>query len=501
MRFPEYDDLDALGLSALIARGEVSAAEALEAALERCDARNPALNAVVARFDDEARGVARAHDAARARGEAAGPLSGVPFLLKDLMTAWKGHPLSGASRLGAGFVPDFDSEVTRRLQGAGLVLFGLTNSPELGILAHTEPALRGPTRNPWSPGHTPGGSSGGSGAAVAARIVPAAHGNDGGGSIRIPASHGALFGLKPSRGRVSLAPIGEAWAGLAAEGALTRSVRDAAAFLDVLAGPLPGDPGALPPPPRPFAEELAAPPGRLRVAFTDGPFFGHEVHPECRAALREAAALLASLGHEVTEDRPPFDREAMVRAYLVAVAGGVAATVAELARRTGRRPGADTLEVETLGLLAGGRAFSAAEHVEATAAMHAWTRQVAAFFGRYDLLLTPTVARPPVRVGELQPKPWEQAGIRLACRLGSRRLLDQLFTQIGDRSFDATGFTMPWNQTGQPAASVPMRWTPEGLPLGVQLVARHGEEVTLLRVAAQVEAARPWAGRRPPGVG
>jgi len=500
MRFPEYDDLDALGLAALVARGELRAEEVLEAALDRADARNPALNAIVTRADGEGRTAARAVDEARRQGLPAGPLAGAPFLLKDVMTAWKGQPLTGGSRLGAGFVPDFDSEVTRRLKGAGLVLFGLTNAPELGILSHTEPLLHGPARNPWSPAHTPGGSSGGSAAAVAARIVPAAHGNDGGGSIRIPASHCALFGLKPSRGRVSLAPIGEAWAGLVSEGGLTRSVRDSAALLDALAGPLPGDPDAAPPPARPFLEEAATPPGRLRVAFTDGPFFGHETHPDCRGAVRAAAALLADLGHEVVEDRPPFDREAMVRAYLVVVAGGVAASVAALARQTGRTPGADTLEVETLGLVAGGRAFTAQEHVEAQAAMHAWSRQVGTFFERYDLLLTPTVAMPPRRVGELQPKPWEKAGIRLACQLGSRRLLDTLFAQIGDRSFDATGYTMPWNQTGQPAASIPIHWNAEGLPIGVQAVARLGDEATLFRVAAQVEAARPWARRRPPSL-
>ena len=494
MRLPEYDRLDALALGALVAKGQVSAGEVLEAALERADARNPALNAIVHRADEVAR--------RRAAGPLpAGPLAGVPFLIKDLFTAWRGQPMSFGSRLGAGFRPDFDSEVVRRLEAAGLVLFGTTNAPELGILAHTEPALHGPCRNPWNPGHTPGGSSGGSGAAVAARIVPAAHGNDGGGSLRIPASHCGLFGLKPTRGRVSFAPGSDGWDGMACEGVLTRSVRDSAALLDVLAGPVAGDAYTPPPPARPWLEEVGRPPGRLRIAFTEESFFGRTTHDECRAAVREAAAALAALGHELVEDRPPFEREPMVHAYLVVVAAGVSTMVDLVARLTGRPVRQAFLEPETVGLAAGGRAFTAAEHLAAVETMHSWARQVAPFFERYDLLLTPSVGQPPVRVGALQPRPVEALGIRLAGALGSRRLLDQLFAAIGDRSFEATGFTMPFNQTGQPAASVPVHWTADGLPVGAQLVGRFGDEATLFRVAAQLEAARPWAGRLPPGLG
>ena len=494
MRLPEYDRLDALGLGALVASGQVTAAELLEAALERADARNPALNAIVHRADEVAR--------RRAAGTLpAGPLSGVPFLIKDLLTAWKGQPMTFASRLGAGHRPAFDSEVVRRLEAAGLNLFGTTNAPEFGILAHTEPRLHGPCRNPWNTDHTPGGSSGGSAAAVAARIVPAAHGNDGGGSLRIPASHGGLFGLKPTRGRVSFAPASDGWDGMACEGVVTRSVRDSAALLDVLAGPVSGDTFTPPPPVRPWLDEVGRPPGRLRIAFTEGSFFGRTTHEECRAAVRDAARALAELGHEVVEDRPPFEREPMVHAYLVVVAAGVSATVDALALATGRKAHQGLLEPETVGLAAGGRAFSATEHVAALETTRAWARQIGPFFERYDLLLTPTVGQPPVRVGALQPRPLEAFGIRLAGALGSRRLLDLLFAQIGDRSFEATGFTMPWNQTGQPAASVPVRWTPEGLPLGAQLVGRFGDEATLFRVAAQLESARPWAGRTPPGIG
>jgi amidase len=492
---PEYDRLDALALGDLVARRELSPAEVLEAALARADARDPVLGALVARFDDEAR--------RRAAGPLPeGPFSGVPFLLKDLMTAWKGHPMSFGSRLGEGYVPDRDSEVVRRLEGAGLILFGLTSAPEFGIHAHTEPALWGPARNPWNLEHTPGGSSGGSAAAVAARIVPAAHGNDGGGSIRIPASDCGVFGLKATRGRVSMAPyVGEAWLGMAVEGVLTRSVRDSAALLDLLAGHVPGDPYSAPPPARPFAAEVATPPGRLRVAFTGENFFGHGTSAEALAAVRHAAHLLESLGHDVEEARPPFRREPMVLAYLQLVAAGVAALADRVARLTGRRPGPATLEAETLSLLAAGRATSAAELVDSLEAIRHMAREVAPFFERFDALVTPTVAQPPVKVGALRARAWERAALTVAVRSGSRGLRDQLFARIADRSFDATGFTMPWNQTGQPAMSVPLHWTAGGLPVGVQVVGRFGDEATLLRLAGQLEEAQPWAGRVPPGLG
>lgn len=494
VRMPEYDSLDATALAALVARGEVTASELLEAALERADQRNPRLNAIVARYDDEAR--------RRASGALPkGPFTGVPFLVKDVLTAWKGHRLSEASRLQAGFVPDTDSEVVRRLEAAGLVLFGTTNAPEFGLLGHTEPVLHGVARNPWNTDHTPGGSSGGSGAAVAARIVPAAHGNDGGGSIRIPSSACGLFGLKPTRGRVSLAPfVGESWMGFVSEGVLTRTVRDSAALLDVLSGYVAGDPYASPPRARPFVEEVGVPPGRLRIAFTDRSLVGHATDPECSAAVRDAARLLADLGHEVEEDFPPIRREELVKAYLYVVAASVAAEADLAARRTGRRPGPDNLEPETLAMVAGGRTFSSAELVAAMETNRAAARALAPFFERYDVLLTPTLAQPPARVGALQPTAAERLGLRLASATRFRPLIDLLFDQVGAKSFEATGFTTPFNQTGQPAMSVPLHVTASGLPVGVQVVARFGDEATLFRLASQLEAARPWADRVPPGL-
>jgi len=492
LRLPEYDRLDALGLAELVSRGEVSAPELLEAALERAERRNPALNALVATFPDEAR--------ARARGPLpAGPLSGVPFLLKDLIAAWRGHPLTEGSRFLSGVVAPEDSGVVRRLKAAGLVLFGQTATPELGIKGVTEPELHGPCRNPWSLDHTPGGSSGGSAAAVAARIVPAAHGNDGGGSLRIPASCCGLFALKASRGRVSLGPVhGPLLSGLVVEGVLSRSVRDSATLLDVLSGPSPGDPYAAPAPVRPFLSEVGAPLAPLRVAVTRRSLFARSTHPECAAAVEKAARLLTDLGHDVEEAHPDVAVEPLLRAYLVALAAQVGADLARAAAALGRRPRARELEPETAVLAAAGRRLSASELVTAEAEMHRAARAMAAFHATHDLLVTPTLAQPPLRVGALALRPPERLALRVAARFPARWLIDALFEAVAARSFDATGNTMLFNQTGQPAMSVPLHVSADGLPVGVQVVARFGEEATLFRLAAQLEAAAPWAGRIPP---
>ncbi|MHB8876371.1 MAG: amidase, partial [Myxococcaceae bacterium] len=293
MLLPEYDQLDALGLARLVAEKKVTPLELLNAAIERVEARNGRLNAVIQRFDEKARAVA-------AGPLPEGPFRGVPFLLKDLNAAFAGQPLNCGTRLLEGYVPDFDSEVVRRFKAAGLVTFGKTNTPEFGIMGVTEPELFGPSRNPWNPQHTPGGSWGGAASAVASRMVPMAHGGDGGGSIRIPSSACGLFGLKPTRGRVSLSPsYGESWSGMVQEHVLTRSVRDSAAMLDVLAGHVHGDPYCAPAAARPFLDEVGTPPGKLKVAFTRAPLFGNKTHPDCEAALDQAVKLLGELGHEV----------------------------------------------------------------------------------------------------------------------------------------------------------------------------------------------------------
>ena len=492
VRLPEYDRLDATALAALVARGEVTPLELLEAAVERVEARNPRLNAVVHRFDDDAR--------RRAAGIIpAGPFRGVPLLLKDLVAFAEGQPATGSCRLFEGLIAPVDSEIVRRFRAAGFLLFGQTNTPELGILPVTEPRLRGPTRNPWNPDHTPGGSSGGSAAAVAARMVPLAHGNDGGGSIRIPASACGLFGLKPTRARTSFAPAyGDLWAGLVQEHVLTRSVRDSAAVLDAVAGPAPGDPYVAPSPARPFLEELGAPPGRLRVAFDAGSLFGHSIHPDCAAAVRDAARLLADLGHEVVEARPRFGREELVRAYLVIIAAYTRAELEGGCRRAGRPLDLALVEPETAGLAAAGRALSADDLAGAINAAQAASREVAAFFGRHDLFLTATMAYPPARVGAFALGPWDRVQVQAVTRLPFRTLVDRLLRELSGRAFEATGNTMLFNITGQPAASLPLAWNAAGLPVGVQLAARFGDEATLFRVASQLEAARPWGHRVAP---
>jgi amidase len=492
VRFPEYDRLDALDLARLVARREVSALEVLEAALERTDVRNPPLNAIVARYDDEAR--------SRARSPLPeGPLSGVPFLLKDLITAWGGHPLTDCSRYLAGVVAANDSGLVQRLKAAGLVLFGQTNAPEFGIKPVTEPEARGPCRNPWDLDHTPGGSSGGSAAAVAARIVPAAHGNDGGGSLRIPASCCGVFALKASRGRVSFGPEhGPLFSGLVTEGVVTRSVRDSAALLDVLSGPCPGDPCAAPPPPHPFLSEIGAPPGRLRVAVTRRSLFARTTHPECAEAVERAARLLTELGHDVEEAHPDVAREPLIHAYIVALSAQVAADLSRALDSLGRPPRRDELEPETLALAVAGRRLSACELVRAEAEMHRASRAMAAFHATHDILVTPTLAQPPLRVGALSLRPLERLGVRAVAAAPLRRLLEAFFEAVASRSFDATGNTMLFNQTGQPAMSVPLHASPGGLPLGVQMAARLGEEATLFRLAAQIEAAHPWNATLPP---
>lgn len=492
MRLPEYDRLDAIGLAELVARRAVSPGELLEAALERADGRNPALNAIVARYDDEAR--------ERAAGPLPpGPLSGVPFLLKDLATEWGGHPLTAGSRFTRDLVASDDSGVVRRLLAAGLILFGQTNTPELGIKAVTEPEVRGPCRNPWSPEHTTGGSSGGAAACVAARIVPAAHGNDGGGSLRIPASCCGAFALKASRGRVSWGPLhGPLLSGMAIQGVITRSVRDSAALLDVLAGPCPGDPYAAPPPPRPFVSEAASAPGRLRVAVTRRSLFARATHRECGEAVERVARLLTELGHDVQEAHPDIAREPLIRAHLVAVAAQTAADVHRAAALVGRRPRAAELEPETATLAAAGRTLSAGALVRAEAEMHRAARAMAAFHSSYDVLVTPTLAQPPQRIGALGLSAAERVALRAAAAMPVQRVLDALFDAIAPRTFDATGNTMLFNQTGQPAMSLPLHVSADGLPIGVQVAARFGDEATLLRLAAQLEEAQPWAARVPP---
>ena len=489
--FPEYDDLDATGLAALIRAGEVTAEEALDAALARVDARNPALNAVVIDLRERARGeVGRLPE---------GPLHGVPMLLKDLKAMLKGTITTGGTRLFRERVAEQSTVLVERLEGAGVQLVGKSSSPEFGLLGISEPELWGPCRNPWDTDRTSGGSSGGSASAVAARIVPVAHGGDGGGSIRIPASCCGLFGLKPTRGRVSMAPnMGDAWMGLVQEHALTRSVRDSALMLDLVDPPVVGEPYAAPPKARPWVEEVGAPPGKLRIAVHRGPLFTREQDPVCTAAVDDAVALLRDLGHEVVEACPDFDREALVRAYYTIVAGGVGWMVDKAAAWAGVRPRMRDFEPPTWFMSLLGHTLSAADMEAARQHVQQAGRSVGAFFEDYDLMLSSTLAFPPAPVGAMASTAAERLQIRALTAAPLRPLLELGLDRLGEGRLRWTPNTQLFNVTGLPAASLPLYWTPEGLPIGVQLAAGFGDEATLFRIAAQLEEARPWADKKPP---
>jgi amidase len=472
--FAEYVEYDGLGLAELIRGGQVSAPEVLEAAIGRIEKLNPRLNAVVTKVYDEARAEAQRLDRDAA-------FAGVPFLLKDLGGAQAGVPLSAGSRFFAHAAAPVDAEIVRRHRRAGLMILGRTNTPEFGLNASTEPVLFGPTRNPYDPARTSGGSSGGSAAAVAARMVPLAHASDGGGSIRIPAACCGLFGLKTTRSRNTLAPYaGESLAGCSVEHVVARSVRDSAAALDATAGPAPGDPYFAPPPARPFLDEVGAPPGRLRIAFTTRTFNGKAVHPDCAAAARAAALLCEELGHTVEEAAPAYDVEALDANYQRVFAVGAAANVALRARVIGKEPDPAGFERVTWAMIEQGRRISAPDYVMILNRLHGISREIAPFFETWDVLLTPTLAEPPVELGVLD-------------------MMSEDLAAYNERLWRFTPFTYPFNVTGQPAMSVPLSWNEAGLPIGVHFVGRYGDEATLFRLAAQLEQARPWADRRPPG--
>jgi amidase len=472
MNQTDYLAQDCVGLADLIARGEIKAAEALEAALTRTEAVNPSLNAITLLLADEAR-------AAVQGGAPTGPLGGVPFLLKDLGAQMAGTATTAGSRLLKDHVAAADSAIVTAYRRAGLVIFGKTNTPEFGLEPVTEPELFGPTRNPWDLTRTPGGSSGGAGAAVAGGIVPAAHASDGGGSIRTPASCCGLFGLKPSRGRVSFAPADEGWGGFSIQHAVTRSVRDSAALLDATCAPVPGDPYGLAPPATPFAAEVGRDPGALRIAFTTAALASEAIDPECVAAVRDAARLCEDLGHAVEEAPLPGHLAAVSEAAGVVVAASVAATLDTEAARRGRPVAEGEVDAVTWAMYRRGQAVSGANYVRALQYAHAFGREVAAFFQRYDILLLSTLGSPPIPVGALRGEPLDLDGY--AARLFAFMPNTQIF-----------------NITGQPAMTVPLAWSAAGLPMGQQFVGRMGEEATLLRLAGQLERARPWAGRSPP---
>lgn len=466
----EFAPLDATAQAALVRRGEVAPIELVEAAIARIERRNPVLNAVVTKMYDEARRIARG-------SLPAGPFSGVPFLLKDSLASYAGARMTSGSRLLRGRVAGHDSKLVSRFKRAGLIVLGKTNCAEFGLLPTTEPALFGPTRNPWNPERTPGGSSGGSAAAVASGMVAMAHGSDGGGSIRIPASCCGVFGLKPTRARNPHGPdYTDVHSRLVVEHALTRSVRDSARLLDATSGADLGDPYCAPPPQRPFLQEVGAAPGRLRIAFSAQTLT--VVHPDCVSALHDAAALCAELGHEVNEAQPPLDYQRATRAFTTLWTAGCAATIDGIVRNSGKSVGVGDVEPLTWALCEMGRRVSASDYQLAIDDLQALSRDIACFFSRYDVWLTPVLAEPPPVLGSFNaPSDDPLAAFRRALAFAPTPAI--------------------CNVTGQPAMSVPLYWNARGLPMGSHFAGRFGDEATLFRLAAQLEQCRPWAGRWP----
>ena len=494
MPFAEYGRYDALGLAELVRRGQVSPVELLDEALARTALVNPKINAVIHLMEGRAR-------EAIAAGLPDGPFHGVPFLIKDLMTAYAGEPMRNGSRLFNDFVPPDDEELTRRYKAAGLVIFGKTNTPELGVSNVTEPELFGPTRNPWNLERTSSGSSGGSAAAVAARIVPAANANDGGGSIRTPASNCGLVGLKPSRGRNPTGPQApDVWWGFIGEHVVSRTVRDSAALLDATAGDYPQQLMKLPAPERPFLEEARREPGRLRVAFTFDPGLGKTLHPENRKALEATTACLDRLGHEVVEVHLPLPPESFVEGYAALIAADVAATLRMAETLVGRAATSDDVELATWILAKMGEAQSAADVASALWTMQTFSRQWLGWSSAFDVLLTPTVGVPPMPIGAYKLSTLQRQGLKLLAALPAGALLSQRpkVVEAFEPVFEAAPYTMVANVTGQPSMSLPLHWTADGLPMGMLFTARIGDEATLFRLAAQLEQAMPWRDRIAP---
>ncbi len=471
-KFDEYSFMDATALAELVLTKEVMPIELVDAAIDMIERINPILNAVITPMFDIARKEAE-------RDLPDGPFKGVPFLLKDLVAEYAGVRICEGSDFLGDFVSDSDSELVTRLKRAGLVILGKTNSPEFGLLPTTEPRRFGPSRNPWDRSRTTGGSSGGSAAAVSSGMVPMAHGNDGGGSIRIPASCCGLFGLKPTRGRNPLGPeYGDIWGGLVSEHAITRSVRDSAALLDATSGPDIGDPYWAPPPLRPFAEEVGADPGKLRIGFSTDAATGVPIHEDCIEAVKEVASLLEGLGHMVEEVNLDVDGELVTQAFITVYSASCAWDIENWARKTGNEPVKENFEILTWALREMGLQQSAPTYLSAIQDLQKISRAIGRELADYDVLLTPTLAEPPVPLGEFEST--------------DENPLQGLF-----RSASFMPFTPICNITGQPAMSVPLFWNDDGLPIGTHFIGRFGDESTLFRLAAQLESVRPWAERHP----
>ena len=467
----EFGNFDALGLAELVRRRQASAGELLEAAIARLESVEPQINALAMRHDDLAR-----NDVTR--GLPDGPFVGVPFLLKDI-TMLAGTAVTYGSRAFVNNIPDHSSTLVERYKASGLVIFGKTSTPELGLNISTEPRLGGPARNPWNLAHSTGGSSGGSAAAVAARVIPLAHATDGGGSIRIPASCCGLFGMKPTRGRMPMGPDAlEGWAGMSTAHCVSLSVRDSAALLDATHGPEPGSPVRIAPPERPFLEEVGRDVGRLRIGFCDRHPAGLSTDPEIAQVISELAVWLDRQGHEVSDVMPDFVGK-VGDAQMKIIAANVEVALRTRETKLGRALGPDDLETVTLALRAMATSVSASDYIGAVTTIHSFGREAELFFDDFDVLMVPTLNLPPLELGQL----------------------DMMSKDVASY-LKLSGHYAPWtamfNMSGQPAMSVPLGWSKAGLPLGVMFAARAGAEGLLYRLAAMFEREKPWSGRRPP---
>ena len=475
MKLSEYVNYDGLGLAELVRRGEVTPAELKETVLEAIAKVNPELNAVPQLLGDYAQKMIDA-------GLPDGSFKGVPFLIKELTLHAANIAFSSGCHLLQGRVYPYDSGLMARFRKAGLVFVGTTTTPELGYNCSTESVFHGPTHNPWNLGRSTGGSSGGAAALIAARALPVSHASDGGGSIRIPASCCGLFGLKTTRGRIPTGPdFGEILYGLAVDFALTRSIRDAAALLDAVAGPDVGAPNWAEPPSRPFLEEVSTPPGRLRIAWSAKPVSGVPVDQEVVDAVHSTVKLCEELGHEMVEALPSYDVQAFNAATVCAWSANVAHGIAAGAKEMGRTPSEENLEATSWATYQHGKNLKASELLDALDLYATVARRVGQFFENYDVLLTPTMAHVPAPLGVLNAN---------APGVNAEQWPMQIFTYAP--------FTLLFNVTGQPAMSMPLAWSREGLPIGIQFAGRFAAEATLFRLAGQLEQARPWKDKVPP---
>lgn len=470
MGFSEYGAYDGLGLAGLVAKKKVKPSELMDEAVARAEALNPKLNAIIFKDYERARQVAKTR-------QGKGLFAGVPFLLKDIGALAQGLPSRQASRFVPAFLRPSDSYLAAKFKAAGLILFGVTNVPEFGLVASTESKLYGPARNPWNLAHSTGGSSGGSAAAVAAGIVPLAHANDGGGSIRIPAGACGLVGLKPSRGRLSHGPeFGAALDGLANDLVVSRSVRDTAAALDAVRGYMPGDPFAEPPAPVSYLSAIRTKPRTLRIAITLKKLDGSPLHADCIAAVKQAAMACEKLGHVVEEAMPTLDQPSLMGAFTAFWGGGLAAGIDEIAKLTRQTPTREMFEGLTWAVYQAGKLVSASEYLQGKSLINGASREMARFHQSYDVWITPTLGRPPEKNGVFT-------------------FDDTDLSKSFEPQIDYVPFTAMQNVTGQPAMNIPLHWNKANLPIGTQFVAPFGDELTLLKLAAQLEKSNPWFDR------